>query len=158
MSARPDRQDLTVSTRVAWPSAVLATLCLALAGCTPAPGPAETSVPAGVPTKSPTPTPTVTIEPVLVVASVDTDGKHLTASGYVQGVIADGGACTFRFTRDGSADVTSSHDAVADRATTSCGTVQPDIGQFTRGTWHVTLTYASNGTDFVSQPLTVEVP
>lgn len=149
-----------MSTRVAWHSGVPAALCLllALTGCTAGTGVSVTSSPARLPEKTPTPTPTVTIQPVLVVASVDTDGKHVTASGYVQGIIEDGGACTYRFTREGSADVTSARDAIADRATTSCGTVQPDIAQFTRGAWHVTLTFVSNGTDYVSQPLTVEVP
>lgn len=138
-------------------------MTLALCACTPTAAPRgsssdPSSANSSVPTKSSTPSPTVTIEPVLVVASVDVDGKHLTASGYVQGIVKDGGTCTFRFTREGSADITVDHDGVADRVTTSCGAVQPDAAQFARGTWNVTLTYASGGKDYVSSPLTVEVP
>lgn len=133
---------------------------LVLCACTAdaVPTSASTSHDPTLPGKSSTPTPAITIEPVLVVASVDVDGKHLTASGYVQGVVEDGGTCTFRFTRDGSPEVSVNHEAVADRATTSCGTVQPDATQFTRGSWQVTLTYVSNGKDFTSSPATVEVP
>ncbi|MEY9951171.1 hypothetical protein [Leifsonia sp. EB34] len=136
-----------------------------LAACTPQPGgssadqassqPSTSSVPSK---PSPTPTPTVTVEPVLVVASVDVDGKHVTASGYVQGVIQDGGACTYTFTREGSPAVKVQHEGVADRSTTSCGEAQPDIAQFTRGSWQVTLEYVSDGKDYVSTPLAVEVP
>ncbi|MEN0083813.1 MAG: hypothetical protein AAGC66_03500 [Leifsonia sp.] len=107
---------------------------------------------------SSTPSPVVTVQPVLVVASVDVDGKHVTSSGYVQGAVEDGGVCTFIFSREGSPDVKVQHEAAADRSTTSCGTVQPDIGQFTRGSWQVTLEYVSDGKDYVSTPLVLEVP
>ncbi|GAA2058583.1 hypothetical protein GCM10009820_20750 [Leifsonia soli] len=94
----------------------------------------------------------------MVVAAVDPDGKHLTASGYVQGLVEESGTCTFVFSREGSADVPVQHDAVADRQTTSCGTVQPDLSQFTRGTWNVVLRYASGGRTYTSQASQVEVP
>lgn len=134
-------------------------MSLALCSCTAAAGPsASSSIDPSLPGKPSTPTPTVAIEPVLVVASMDVDGKHLTASGYVQGIVKDGGNCTFRFTREGSTTVSIDNDAVADRGTTSCGAVQADAAQFTRGSWQVTLSYLSNGKDYVSSPLTVEVP
>lgn len=133
---------------------------LALCACTAgaAPTSASSTHDPTLPGKSSTPTPVVTVEPVLVVASVDVDGKHLTASGYVQGVVEDGGTCTFVFTRQGSPDIKVDHEAVADRTTTSCGTVQPDATQFSRGSWQVTLGYVSNGKDYTSSPATVEVP
>lgn len=144
-------------------SAALGALCLALllAGCTAGEAPEgspSSASPMPEKTLSASPSPSVTIEPVLVVASVDVDGDHVSASGYVQGVIQDTGTCTFVFTRDGSPDVTVDHEAVADRATTSCGTVQPEIARFARGTWQVALTFTSGGREYTSQPQTLEVP
>lgn len=164
MSARPDRQDLTVDIRAARLLVALgaAALTVAVSGCTAGPGATTpSSSPSELPQKpssSSTSAPTVTIAPVLVVASVDVDGKHVTASGYVQGIISDSGTCTYRFTHAGSSDVVVDNAAVADRATTSCGAVQPDIAQFPRGTWQVTLAYTSNGAEYVSEPVRLEVP
>ncbi|ODA91029.1 hypothetical protein ATY41_07340 [Leifsonia xyli subsp. xyli] len=112
------------------------------------------------PTKSVpgTPTESATVEPVLVVASVDVDGKHVTASGYVQGVIEEGGTCVYTFTRSGSPAITVEREAVADRATTSCGTVHTDAAEFARGPWSVTLGYAAHGHDYRSAPVELEVP
>jgi hypothetical protein len=137
-------------------------LVAALTGCT-AGAPAETDS-AGkatasqqVATPSATPTPAPTIEAVLVVASVDVDGKHVSASGYIQGVIEDGGKCVFTYEREG-ATVTADHDGTADRMTTSCGLVQSPIEQFVRGTWNLTLSYDVHGKTYTSAPTTVEIP
>ncbi|WP_431279733.1 hypothetical protein [Leifsonia poae] len=108
-------------------------------------------------TPSGTPTPTPVIEPVLVVASVDVDGKNVSASGYVQGVVEDGGSCVFSYEREG-ATVTADHEGAADRMTTSCGLVQSPIDEFVRGTWNLTLSYATQGKTYTSQPTTVEIP
>jgi len=137
-------------------------LIAALSGCT-AEGPkgGPSSVDSGSPrptaTSSQTPTPTPTIEAVLVVASVDVDGKHVSASGYVQGVIEGGGKCVFTYEREG-ATVTAEHDGAADRMTTSCGLVQSPIDQFVRGSWNLTLSYDVQGKTYTSAPTTVEIP
>lgn len=132
---------------------------LTLSACTPAAAPAGSS-PAASTSKKPTtdPLPAPTIEPVIVVAAVDVDGKHVTASGYVQGLIEDGGTCTFVFSREGVAPVTAEHAGAADRSSTACGAVQPEIGSFVRGTWSVTLDYSSPSGTYHSRPQTVEVP
>ncbi|AGW40712.1 hypothetical protein O159_05170 [Leifsonia xyli subsp. cynodontis DSM 46306] len=105
-----------------------------------------------------TPFESATVEPVLVVASVDVDGKHVTASGYVQGVIEECGTCVYTFTRNGSPTITVEREAVADRATTSCGTVHPDAAEFARGSWSVALGYAVHGHDYRSTPVELEIP
>jgi hypothetical protein len=97
------------------------------------------------------------IEAVLVVASVDVDGRHVTASGYIQGVVTDSGTCTFTFHGSGS-EFTVDHEATADRMTTSCGSVQPPIENFRRGSWEVTVGFPVNGKTYTSEPTTVEVP
>lgn len=103
------------------------------------------------------PTPKTTIEPVLVVSSVDTDGRNVSASGYVQGIVEDGKTCTFTFTGEGKT-VRQVHEGSADRMTTSCGLVQVPIDQFVRGSWSVTLSYEAQGKTFASAPSTVEIP
>lgn len=134
----------------------------ALTACTAStPSPAGSTGPAGSPTKTSTPGTDVStpapIEAVLVVASVDVDGAHLSASGYIQGAVEDGGTCVFTFSGNGS-EFTMEHDASADRMTTSCGTVQVPIDKFTRGPWAVTVGMAVKGTTYTSPPTTVEVP
>lgn len=150
-----------MKSRAARPLATIVVLLAAcvLAGCTSAPKPVATSNDAQPPGKSTTsPSPSVTIEPVIVVAAVDVDGQHVTASGYVQGVVEDGGTCAFAFSNENAQTVTVDHSATADRSSTACGAVQPEIGDFDRGTWTVTLTYTSARGTFRSQPQTLEVP
>ncbi|WP_313541040.1 hypothetical protein [Leifsonia aquatica] len=135
----------------------VATLSIALCACTTPDGPSP-SQPRPAKTAVEPPSPSVTVEPVLVVASVDVDGAHVTASGYVQGIVADEGTCVYVFTRDGSSPIAVERDAVADRSTTSCGMVQPDAAEFARGSWTVTLRYESGGRDYESAPAELEVP
>ncbi|TAM71910.1 MAG: hypothetical protein EPN48_00465 [Microbacteriaceae bacterium] len=99
------------------------------------------------------------IEPVLVVAGVDVNGEHVTASGYVSGVVADGGTCVFMFKNPANTtSVTVDNTGNADRMTTSCGMVQVPIARFDRGSWSVTLGYTSGNRVVESAPLTVEIP
>jgi len=120
-------------------------------------GSATATATAATPKAGATPTPTPTIEAVLVVSSVDVDGKNVSSSGYVQGLVENGGTCVFTYARAG-ATVTAQREAVADRMTTSCGLVQSPIDQFVRGSWSVTLSYEHDGTTYTSVPATVEVP
>lgn len=100
-----------------------------------------------------------TIEPVLVVAGVDVDGQHVTASGYVSGVVSNGGTCVFAFKGTATgASVTVDSAGNADRMSTSCGMVQVPIARFDRGSWSVTLGYTSGNRVVESIPLTVEIP
>ncbi|WP_378147466.1 hypothetical protein ACFJGV_05555 [Cnuibacter sp. UC19_7] len=141
-----------------------------LAGCTPDPAPtASPTLPASTtPTSSPTPTstasappsPTATTDPApspdpqpttpsagsatpfITVASLDPDGAHVSASGYIVDVIESGGICTFTFTL-GDTTLLASSTGVADRTSTSCPLVQLPASQFPPGTWQVGLNYSS---------------
>ncbi|NEN07008.1 hypothetical protein G3T36_14175 [Diaminobutyricibacter tongyongensis] len=141
--------------------AACALLTLGLSGCTTggviglpgSPGPSLTTV-----TPTPTPTPTSEPEAVIVVASVDADGKAVTTSGYVNGIIEDGGSCAFVLT-SGASTVTTTTAGQADRSTTSCGQGSTPIGRLSRGSWNVVLTYTSlSQRTVVSQPVSVEIP
>ncbi|MFF1571800.1 hypothetical protein ACFVWR_03575 [Leifsonia sp. NPDC058292] len=133
-----------------------------LTACTadsPVPSSSTTQPVPSKPAQTPSDVPTEgsTIEPVLVVASVDVDGKHVSASGYIQGVVEDGGSCVFSYEREGKT-VTAQQQGTADRMTTSCGLVQSPIEDFVRGSWTLTLSYESKGEKYTSQPATVEIP
>jgi hypothetical protein len=151
--------------RTPWWSARAIAACslitLALSGCTAggviglpgSPDPSSTTA-----TVTSTPTPTTEPEAVIVVASVDADGKAVTTSGYVNGIIEDGGSCAFVLTSVASS-VTTTTTGQADRSTTSCGQGSTPIGELSRGSWNVVLTYTSlSQRTVVSQPVSVEIP
>jgi len=104
-----------------------------------------------------TPTPTPTREAVITVAGVDADGLNASASGYVSGVVEDGGVCTFTFTGV-EGETTATSTGAANPSTTSCGFVQVPIGDLARGTWQVVLTYSSDAFIVSSAPTTLEIP
>lgn len=143
-------------------------IVLALTGCTAGTAPVDASAPASaVPTPSATAkspesadsTPAPTVEPVIVVAAVDVDGQHVTVSGYVAGIIEDGGTCAFVFTADGRAPVRVTQPSAADRSSTSCGTAHVPVDQLGRGTYGVVLEYQSTaGSTFASKSTRIEVP
>ena len=143
--------------------AVAAVVALAVAACTadgvtppPSTGSASGSPsPTTEPAASPPPTPS--LEAVITVASVDVDGLHATVSGYVSGVIEDGGTCTFVLTGP-AGEVSEETTGIADRATTSCGAASIPIEALGSGTWSVRLGYRSETSDAVSEDTTLEVP
>ncbi len=142
--------------------AACALIALTLSGCTTAGssgsgGSPDPSATAGTATPSAQPTP----EPdaVIVVASVDVDGKAVTTSGYVNGIIEDGGSCAYTLTSGAGASVTTTTVGQADTSTTSCGQGITPIEKLSRGTWNVVLTYtAVSQRTVVSKPASVEIP
>lgn len=142
---------------------VISAFVIALTGCTdggaPTPTGPHTSIAPGVePTdkgEEPKPDPA---EAVLSIANIDINGEAVSASGYVQGVIENGGTCAFTFSGDG-APVTRPADGLADSSTTTCGTVSVPVSELSSGTWSVALTYTSAKAGKLTSPaLTVEVP
>lgn len=100
----------------------------------------------------------VEIEPVMVTADADVDGETVSVSGYVAGVIEDGGKCDFVFSQE-SAVLTLPNTGNADRSVTSCGLASGSISEFRKGSWSVTLNYTANsGVSYKSQPLAMEIP
>jgi hypothetical protein len=152
------REERTIVSTGAWrgwgPTPGVVTLVLALSACTalvPAPGDQTTGPP-------PDSEVAAALEPVIVVAGPDVDGRNVTASAYVAGILEQGGTCSFWFTR-GSAKITAKTSSVDDRSGTNCGSVQVPIERFTRGTWDVTIAYTSlAGQTTVSLPVTMEIP
>jgi hypothetical protein len=118
-----------------------------LAGCTGAePDPSTGPTSSEAPRDSGTP---AAVEAVISVAGVDVDGMNITVSGYVQGILEDGGACSFSFAGPGGATVEAGTDGMADRSVTVCGGTQVPRDRFTKGTWKVTLNYTAVSGDVV---------
>lgn len=129
---------------------------VALSGCALGDSP-------GAPSSAETPfatdtAPPVQIEPVMVTADADADGETVSVSGYVAGVIEDGGMCDFIFSQESDV-LTLSNSGNADRSVTSCGLASGPISEFKKGSWSVTLNYtAISGVSYKSEPLTMEIP
>ncbi|MBD8533859.1 hypothetical protein [Plantibacter sp. CFBP 13570] len=97
-------------------------------------------------------------EVVLVFASMDEDGASASASAYVAGVLENGGVCTFSFTL-GDTVVTREAEGLADKSTTTCGTVQVPVTELSTGTWTVAVQYASATTpELASTTSVLEIP
>lgn len=98
------------------------------------------------------------IEPIIVVAGVDIDGKNVTVSGYVAGILESGGECRYLFASGANSfAVTSTGNS--DRSSTSCGSPQAPIGDFTKGSWGVTMRYTTlSGDVYTSKSARVEIP
>jgi hypothetical protein len=146
-----------ISGLVALPVAV----AICLSGCDVLPAPTGLPTPpepteawTGPPVDS-TPPPDVT--PVIVIAGLDVDGRHVTVSAYVAGLVESGGTCSYDFIGPGpTVSVESSSEA--DRSTTACGSTQVESSRFSKGTWEVTMTYTGlAGDTWSSEPLTMEV-
>lgn len=101
--------------------------------------------------------PVVPSEAVISVAGVDVDGQHVSASGYVSGIVEDGGLCTFTLTGFEN-ERTATSPAIANVSTTSCGFVQVPMADLFKGSWQIVLTYTSESLTVSSPPLSLEIP
>jgi hypothetical protein len=138
-------------------------LLTGLTGCSLFPNPTSTAlstppdVDKGTDAPQP-PEPTAEPEPVIVIAELDGDRAHVSVSGYVAGVIENGGVCRWTLS-NGAAQQQLEAEGLADRAQTSCGVSQFDTAQLTPGTWSVTLEYSSDTqSSIISKPNTLEIP
>ncbi|MDQ1581480.1 MAG: hypothetical protein QOD05_2255 [Microbacteriaceae bacterium] len=137
-----------------------------LTACTPAQAPAasssSSSSSSSVSTATDSPPASATPDPVgavVSIAGVDLDGKNVSVSGYVSGVIQDGGSCEFVLTpKSGTAAVTIPNTGIQNVMNTSCGTVQSPISNFARGSWSVVLKYTSGKTSVTSGAVDMEIP
>ncbi|WP_086474060.1 hypothetical protein [Plantibacter elymi (nom. nud.)] len=104
------------------------------------------------------PEPTARPDAVIVFAELDGDQAHVSVSGYISGVVENGGVCTW-VVANGTSEQRTDVEGLADRAQTSCGVTQLDAGLFTPGTWTVTLEYSSTAQPSLSsEPTTLEIP
>lgn len=149
--------------------ALAATATLLVSGCAAGDPAPETSLgpgplPSSTESASPgteTEAPPSDLEVVLVFASMDLDGAHASVSGYINGVIEDGGSCRFEMVSADKTVRTVESTGAADRASTSCGVGQFPTTELSSGSWQATLTYQPVDKKLkpvTSAPETVEVP
>jgi hypothetical protein len=79
------------------------------------------------------------------------------ASGFVSGVVEDGGTCRVTLTRGDETAVAETR-GLADATTTVCPSVVLAGAELSAGTWTAVLSYESGTSTGVSVPLEVEVP
>lgn len=96
----------------------------------------------------------------LAIAQLDDGGQTVTLSGYVLGIVESGGSCEFRLEPSSGDTIVKTHEAIADRSTTSCGGVEIDATSLASGTWSATVSYTSSGitTPVTSTPESIDIP
>ncbi len=94
------------------------------------------------------------VTPVIVYSGTTSANAEVT--GYVSGVVEEGGTCTVTLTKDGQ-KVTESKTATADATNTSCGLITIARTRLSPGTWSATLAYSSNTAEGTSTSKSIEV-
>ncbi|WNM24368.1 hypothetical protein RN607_13445 [Demequina capsici] len=130
---------------------------------TPSESPSATPSSDGVATDSAAPTPTATagsgrVSAVVALTRYGVTNGELTAAGFVQDVVEEGGYCTITATR-GDRSASASGLGTPSAASTDCGEgLSIDTAQLGSGDWKVVLSYRSDGYEGASAPVTVTVP
>jgi hypothetical protein len=130
-------------------------------GTGPAPGtsPAERPEPTHVATDAPDGVqPGDDLDVVVSFAAVEPGNGAVEASGYVPGLVEDGGRCVLVLSRTGRADVSVEGEAFADAQSTSCALLSVPVGRLSSGTWTARLDYRSAGSSGSSPDVDVVVP
>ena len=108
-------------------------------------------------TDEPAPTAGGEVTVVITQAGWGTSGNAAEVSGFVSGVIEDGGTCRVAMTHDGET-VTAEREALADATTTACGAIEIGDLEMASGWWDAVLSYESPTSSGQSEPVAVLVP
>lgn len=95
------------------------------------------------------------VTPVITSWGYNAITQQAEVSGYVGGIIENGGTCTLTLEKSGQ-KVTESKAAIADAQTTSCGLITVARNRLSPGNWTATLSYSSDNAEGTSQPRSVE--
>lgn len=96
------------------------------------------------------------VKPVIV--TISADNGQIDVRGFVSGVFEEGGTCTARFTKPGSAAVTKTTTGFEDYNKTTCSPFTfPATHLPAKGDWSVTLSYASAIAEGTSDAVTFKV-
>ncbi|GAB3311776.1 hypothetical protein GCM10027451_23980 [Geodermatophilus aquaeductus] len=98
------------------------------------------------------------LEVVVSFASVEPGSGAVEASGYVPGLVEDGGRCTLVLSRAGRSDVSVEGEAFADAQSTSCALLSVPADRLAPGTWTARLDYRSDSSSGSSPDVEVVVP
>lgn len=111
---------------------------------------------------SPSITPSVpgqikTVTPVITSWGQNPQTKDVEVSGFVPGVIENGGSCTVTLEKDGQ-KVTKSATGTANAQNVSCGLITIPFSEISAGTWNILLSYSSStASGSSSQNVSLEV-
>ena len=86
-----------------------------------------------------------------------TADERVEVSGYVPGVVEDGGTCRVTLTLDGDT-VQAEAVGMADATTTVCGAIEVGGPELDPGLWQAVLSYESPTSSGASAPSIVQVP
>jgi hypothetical protein len=98
------------------------------------------------------------LEVVVSYAAVEPGGGAVEVSGFVPGVVEDGGRCVLVLGRTGRDDVIVEGQAFADAQSTSCALLSVPVDRLAPGAWTARLDYRSDTSAGSSAPQTVDVP
>lgn len=98
------------------------------------------------------------LDVVVSYAAVEPGGGAVEVSGFVPGVVEDGGRCVLVLSRAGTDDVSVESEAFADAQSTSCALVSVPVERLAPGEWTARLDYRSDASAGSSSPQTVDVP
>jgi hypothetical protein len=86
-----------------------------------------------------------------------TTDERVEVTGFVTGLVENGGSCKVTLTRAGSVE-RAEHAATPDATTTECGAIDVGGPDLDPGLWQAVLSYKSPTSSLVSAPSTVQVP
>jgi hypothetical protein len=110
-----------------------------------------------VATDAPAPADGGVVNVMITQAGWGPSGTAVEVSGFVSGVVEDGGTCRVTLTHDGET-VTAVKDALADATTTACGVLEVGDVEMASGWWQAVLSYESATSAGESAPADVLVP
>lgn len=96
------------------------------------------------------------VKPIISSYGQDIQNKAVSVSGYIPGIVEDGGLCTLTL-KNGSQTITQDKTSTRDAKTVSCGFIDIERSRLSAGTWSATLTYKSSTSSGTSQPQSIEV-
>lgn len=98
------------------------------------------------------------LDVVVSSAAVEPGGGAVEVSGFVPGVVEDGGRCVLVLSRAGTDVVSVAGEAFADAQSTSCALLSVPVDRLAPGEWTARLDYRSDASAGSSSPQTVDVP
>jgi hypothetical protein len=97
------------------------------------------------------------VDVVITQAGWGQSGTSVEVSGFVSGIVEDGGTCRVTLTHDDET-VTAENEGLADATTTVCGVIEVGDAEMSSGWWQAVLSYESATSTGASQPADLLVP
>ncbi|TFV53596.1 hypothetical protein [Blastococcus sp. TF02A-35] len=97
-------------------------------------------------------------EVVVSHAAVGPAGDAVEVSGFVPGLVEDGGRCVLVLGRTGHTDVTVEDEAFAEAQSTACALLSVPVDRLAPGVWTARLDYRSDVSSGSSEDVEVVVP